>query len=90
MLRGFLHVADASVVAETFPEFVDFVGMRCGESFNGGQLTHPTFPIWDYGFYLRLLEHDFRNPDGVGIAGTSPREIAGVGGEPREQPHDKF
>ena len=85
MLRGFLHVADASVVAETFPELVDFVGMSFGESFNGGQLTHPAFPIWDYGFYLRLLEHDFRNPYGVGIAGASPGEIAGVGGEPARQ-----
>lgn len=36
LLRGFLHVADAGVVAEAFPEFVDFVSTRVGKGFDGG------------------------------------------------------
>ena len=90
LLRSFLHVADAGVVAEAFPEFVDFVGARVGEAFDGGQLAHPAFPIRDDSFHLRLLQHDFRNPDGVGIACVPPREIAGVGGEPVEQQCDEL
>ena len=90
LLRGFLQVSDAGVVAEAFPEFVDFVGARVGEVLDGGQLAHPAFPIGNHGFYLSLLEHDFGNPDGVGIAGAPPREVAGVGGEPVEQPRDEF
>ncbi len=85
LLRGPLQIANARVVAEAFPKFVDFVGMGFGQSFNGGQLAHPAFPIGDDGFDLRLLEHDFRHPDGVGIARAPPREVAGIGGEPRKQ-----
>lgn len=90
LLRGFLQVADTGVIAEAFPEFMDFVGVRAGEAFDGGQLAHPAFPIRDDGFDLRLLEHDFGNPDGVGITRAPPREVAGVGGEPVEQPRDEF
>lgn len=90
LLRRFLQVADAGVVAEAFPEFVDFICVCVGETFDGGQLAHPAFPIRDDGFHLRLLEHDFRHPDGVGIARAPPREVAGVGGEPVEQQRDEF
>ena len=31
LLRGFLQIADAGVVAEAFPEFVDFFRRRGGE-----------------------------------------------------------
>jgi hypothetical protein len=43
---------------------------------------HPTFPIWQDGFDLGLLEHYFGNPDGVGVASTTPGEFAGVLAEP--------
>ena len=33
----------------------------------------------------RLLQHDFRDPDAVGVAAASPRKIAAVHGEPSEQ-----
>lgn len=84
LLRRFLHVANAGVVAESFPEFMDFVRACIREAFNRWQLTHPTFPIRDYRLHLGLLKHDFGDPNGVGIARASPREVAGVGGEPVE------
>ena len=34
---------------------------------------------------LRLLEHDFRNPDGVGVTRPPPRKRARIGAEPLKQ-----
>lgn len=75
-LRSLLHIANAGVVTEAFPEFVDAFGSGFGERLDGGQVLHPMFPVGDDGFDLGLLEHDFRNPDGVGIAGAAPWEVA--------------
>ena len=83
--RGFLQVADAGVIAEAFPEFVDFFGASLGEGWDRGQFAHPALPIGDDGLDLGLLEHDFRDPDGVGIAGAAPGQIAGVERKPVEQ-----
>lgn len=90
LLRGFLHVADAGVIAEAFPKLVDFVGAGIGEAFNGGQLAQPAFPIRNHCFHLCLLQHDFGHPDGVGIAGAPPRKVACVGGEPVKQQRDEL
>lgn len=84
-LRGLLHVADAGVIAESFPEFVDAFRRSFCERCDRGERLHPTFPIGDHRPDLGLLEHDFRNPDGVRIAGATPREVASAFGEPAEQ-----
>jgi hypothetical protein len=34
--------------------------------------------VRDDGGHLGLLEHDLRNPDGIGVPGFSPGEIPGV------------
>lgn len=83
-----MQVADAGVVAEAFPKFVDFVGTGFREGFDGGQFAHPAFPVRDHGFDLGLLQHDFGNPNGVGIAGAAPGEVAGVAGEPGKEQRD--
>ena len=80
-----LHIADTSVIAETFPELMDSFGAGFGESPNVRQGLHPAFPIRPDGFDLGLLEHDFGDPDGVGIARAPPREITGVFRVPIEQ-----
>lgn len=90
LLCRLLHVADAGVVAESFPEFVNLVGARESEAFDVGQLAHPAFPVGDHRFHLSLLQHYFRHPDGVGIARAPPREVAGVRGEPVEQQRNEF
>ena len=90
LLRGFLQIADAGVIAESFPELVDFGRTGLGDGFNRRQFAHPAFPIWNHRFHLRLLEHDFGNPDGVGIARAPPRQVAGVRGEPIQQKRDQL
>jgi hypothetical protein len=89
LLSGLLQVADARVVAEALPEFQEPLLWRGRERGDVGQLAHPAFPIWDDGLHLGLLEHDFADPDGVGVEPAAPREVAGGGGEPVEQCRNK-
>ena len=77
-LRGLLQVADAGVIAEPFPELVDFGGRRFRRGFNRGQFAQPAFPKRDHGAHLGLLQHDLGDPDGVGVVCPSPRQIAGI------------
>lgn len=80
-----LHVAHAGVIAKPFPELVDGRGSCLCQRDYSREFSHPTFPIGQDGFDLGLLEHDFRDPDCVRIAGSAPREIAGVLREPAQQ-----
>jgi hypothetical protein len=41
--------------------------------------------IGDNRRHLGLLEHDLRNPDGIGITGFSPGEISAIFLKPSEQ-----
>jgi len=85
VLRGFLKVPDARVVAQAFPEFQQSLFGRGGERGDLGQLAHPAFPIRDDGLHLGLLQHDLADPDRIRIQRAPPREVAGSGGEPIEQ-----
>lgn len=85
LFRGLLEVADARVIAETFPKFMQLGGRGVGGGFDGGQLAHPALPIRYDRFDLRLLEHDLGNPDDIGIARTPPRKVAGICRKPTEQ-----
>ena len=82
---GALQVADAGVIAEAFPEFVDGFGIGVREGLEVGQGAQPAFPVGDDGLDLGLLQHDLRYPHGVGVSGTTPRQIAGVQRKPAEQ-----
>ena len=84
-LRGFLQIADAGVIAETFPELVDLGRRRFGRHLNRRQFAQPAVPEWNDRFHLRLLQHDFGDPDGVRIARAAPRQVARVRGEPVQQ-----
>jgi len=90
LLRGFLQIADARVVAKSLPQLVDFGRRRFCGGFNRRQFTHPAGPERNDRLHLRLLEHNFRNPDRVRIARTPPREVAGIRGEPVQQRGDEF
>ena len=68
-----------------FPTFMALVGRTFRFGLNRRQFAHPTFPIARNRHHLRLLEHDFGNPDAVGITRAPPREVASGGGEPFEE-----
>jgi len=89
-LRGLLQIADARVIAESFPEFVDFGRRRARGSLYGRQFLQPAVPERDDRLHLRLLQHDFGDPDGVGITRAAPRQVARVRGEPVQQGGNQF
>ncbi len=84
-LGGFLKIARAVIVAESGPvrEQIGFGGG--GERFDGREAIEKAFEVRDDGGDAGLLEHNFREQDGVGIAGATPREIALVAVEPGEE-----
>ena len=80
-----LQVAGASVVAEPLPLGEDGFGGGGGEGGDGGEGLKPAVPVSTHGLYAGLLQHDLGDPDGVGVAGAAPGEIALVNIEPSEQ-----
>jgi len=83
-LCGTVEIARAGVVAEAGPGFEDGGFGRSGEGANGGKSGEETLVVGEDGGDAGLLEHDFRNPDAIGIAGGPPGERALVGMEPGE------
>ena len=68
----------AAVVAQAGPELVDLVEGCCCEGLDIGETGQEAFVVGDDGGDLGLLEHAFADPDSVGIASISPRQIASV------------
>lgn len=62
-----MQLPGASVVSETFPEFENLFDRSVAEFFDGGEGVHPTAPERKDRLDLGLLEHDFRDPDGVRV-----------------------
>ena len=82
---GAMEIARAGVVAEASPGFEDGRFGRTSEGANGGKPCEETLVIGEDGGDARLLQHDFGDPDAVGIAGSAPGESALVGVEPGEE-----
>ena len=77
-LRGRMKIARPIVVTETLPS-VQHVGFaRFGEGCKIGKSAKPFIIIGNDRRDLRLLEHQLRDQDRVGIVGLPPREVAFV------------
>jgi hypothetical protein len=61
----FMDLAGAGVVAEAFPKLEDVLQRGGGEGGGIGKPGHKPPEIGHDGVHPGLLEHDFRNPDGV-------------------------
>jgi hypothetical protein len=84
-LRGAMQHAGAAIVAEATPqgEHGGLVGR--GEHGDSGETFHPARVVVENSSDARLLQHDLRDPNGVGVAGSPPRQIALVLREPFEE-----
>ena len=80
-----MEIARAGVIAEAGPGFEDGRFGSASESADGGKSGEETLVVGEDGGDAGLLEHDFRNPDAVGVAGGAPGESALVGVEPGEK-----
>ena len=79
----------AAIVAQSFPKAQDLLLIGLGQSVDRGQGGQETQEVRLDGFHLRLLEHDFAQPDRVRVARAAPRQIAGVLVVPCPQPAAK-
>src|SRR5215472_16390977 len=83
--RGFLKMAGAGIVTETGPEAEYFFLRGFGERLDVRKAREEFFIVGDDGVDAGLLEHDFGQPDAVGVVGAAPRKIATEVGEPGEE-----
>jgi hypothetical protein len=74
-LRAGVQVARAGVVAEPAPQRHDLGHRRRGEFGKRAEACQEARVVGDHRRHLRLLQHDFREPDAVGIAGVLPGQV---------------
>lgn len=76
LASGFLKSAWPRIVAQASPESQELVKGGGSQGGGIGELRHPTFVIGDDCGDLGLLKHHLGDPDGVGITGASPGQVA--------------
>ena len=78
LFGGFVQVARPAVVAQALPE-CEYVVFGCGgEGGYGGKGGEEARVVAGHGGDLGLLEHDFRQPDAVGVAAVPGQVVAAV------------
>ena len=85
-LRGFLQHASAAIVAQPAPQAQHHLLRSQSQRAEGGEsLKKLLVALNDHG-HTRLLQHDLRNPDGIGITAAPPGQVALVALIPLQQP----
>src|SRR5262249_25272133 len=80
-----VQVAGTAVVAQPFPEAKHFLFRGGGQRRHGRERLQKTLEIRHDRRYLRLLEHDLADPDGIRVAALPPRQVALVASKPGQQ-----
>ena len=80
--RGVVQIARAAVVAEAGPQREYVVIGSSGEAFDIGKAGEEARVILQDGGDLRLLQHDFREPDAVGVVALPGQVVAAILGLP--------
>ena len=75
---GGVQIARSRVIAEALPRVEDVIFRSPRQRGEMGEPAEPLIIIRDNGGNLGLLEHEFGDEDGVGIASLTPRELAAV------------
>lgn len=71
-LRCSMEVFCAGIIPETFPAFENVIERRLRHTGHARKSIHPPAPVWQHRTYLRLLQHNFRDPDSVDIGLATP------------------
>jgi hypothetical protein len=77
-----VEIAGSRVIAQALPGVQNVRFSRSGKRADGGEAAQPPIIVRDNSGGLGLLEHDFGNQDGIGIAALAPGEIAFVEQKP--------
>jgi hypothetical protein len=83
--RSKVQVAGASIVAKTLPQHENILLGSVGQFDYRWKALHPPKVIRYHGFHAGLLEHDLRNPNRIGVGGTTPGEFAGMNDIPIQE-----
>ena len=78
LFGGFVQVAGAAVIAQALPEGEHLVFGGGGEGGDGGEGGEKARVVFGDGGDLGLLQHDFREPDAVGVAAVPGEIVAAV------------
>jgi len=78
-LRAALQMAGTRVIAKAGPQGENFVERRRRQTRKVGKMRQKAEVIRPHAVYLRLLQHDFRQPDAVGVACILPRQVVATG-----------
>ena len=73
---GCVQVAGTAIVAKPLPEFQHLVFGGLGQSVNRGEVLREAEVVAEPLLDARLLENHLREPDAVGIARLTPRQVA--------------
>src|SRR6266568_5850142 len=85
-----MQVARPRVVPQAAPQREHVVQWRAGERFHVRETREEALVVRDDRRDLGLLQHHFREPDAIRIAGTLPRQVpAPVPGLPADEPAGK-
>lgn len=68
--------ARPAVVTETAPGGKNRFERSCGQGCEAGKEFQKDAVVFKHRCYARLLQHDFRQPNAVGVAGSAPGKIA--------------
>jgi len=71
-----VKISRSRIITEAFPGVQNLRFSRRSKRANGGKPAQPSIIVSDDSSSLGLLEHDFGDEDGVGIAGMAPGKIA--------------
>jgi hypothetical protein len=75
----------SAIIAETAPGSQYGVFRSCGERLNIRETLKEDSVVVNDGGYARLLQHDFAEPDAIGIASLAPGKFAAMPVVPAEQ-----
>ena len=85
LLRRFLQVPGAAVIAKALPQLHEPLLIGCRQSVHRGEHLQKPGIISQHRRHSGLLKHDLRHPDAVGILRMPPREIPRVFPVPDQQ-----
>jgi hypothetical protein len=83
--RNAVEMHRADVVAEGVPGLLHVADVGGGQRLERRVAAEELVVLRDHAVDLRLLEHDLRHEDVVGIAGPAPRQVALVPRVPAEE-----
>ena len=74
----FLEISGPAVIAQALPKLHQLLLRRRRQGFHRGERFEKAGVVSHHRRHPRLLEHDLRHPDGVGVLGTPPGKVPGI------------